>query len=168
MNALTAWMGSAWGILQQTLGPVEKDFQLWILLAVATLAMGLMLRIMATATGNQNGGVISNAVVMLVGVLVILLAAAAAQKFGIGDTAPDGFARWIPLISAVSALLILVVPFMCLLQRVKYLTGLVSIAISVAVAMMAVVALQAVFRGIHGGERVGDIIEHRMNYEDVQ
>ncbi|MBP7275326.1 MAG: hypothetical protein KBA51_03900 [Kiritimatiellae bacterium] len=168
MNGLNAWLGSAWEMLQRVLGPVEKDVYLWILLAAGGLAVWIMLRVMATATSNQNGGVFSNTVLLLVGTLLVLLAAVAGQRWGVGDTDPEGFVRWVPMISAVAAMLILVVPFMCLLQRVKYLTGLISIVVSVAVGVLVVIGIRAIFQGVKGGERVGEIIEGRMDYRDVQ
>ena len=168
MNTVQAWLSDAWTMLQGVLGPTDKSYEVWILLGGGLLVMWIMMRVMAAATNNTNGGIFANAILMVVGILIVTLAAVAAQRYGVRDTTSPEVARWLPLGAALIALFVLVVPLMCLLQRVKYLTALVSLAVSVAVAAVLITAGHALLKGVGGGERVGDAIEKRTNYQDLE
>ena len=168
MNAVQTWLNDIWVMLQGVLGPTDKDYQAWLLLGGGALVLWIMLRVMAAATSNVNGGIFSNALVLVVGTLIVSLAAVATQRYIVSDSMSPDVARWLPLAAAVIALLALVVPLMCLIQRVKYLTALVSVCVSVAVAAVVITAGHALLQGVSGGEKVGEKIENRMKYQDLE
>lgn len=168
MNTVQAWLSDAWMMIQNVVGPTDKSYEVWILLGGGAFVLWIMMRVMAAATNNVNGGIFANAILLVVGVLIVTLAAVATQRYAVGGSTSPEVARWFPLGAAVIALLVLVVPLMCLLQRVKYLTALVSLCVSVAVTAVLITAGHALLKGVSGGERVGDVIEKRTNYQDLE
>jgi hypothetical protein len=165
MQAL--WAG-ALDILWRVLGRPETDPQMWGLFSGALLTLLIMLRVMAAAVNNANGGFLPNVLMVVLMVATMTAAAAAVRVFVFADTPDAPLSRTATLAAAAAALVLLVLPIMCLVQRIKYLTALISVLVAMAVSGLAVMGGQSLLDGRKGGQAVSEKVdEHHRALKKV-
>ena len=124
MNGLERWAQEALDVLRLATGSPEPSAQTWILLGVGVLVALLFMKLVSLATGNVNSTIVLNLLVILLGGALVLAGAVAARLY-VGPRLPDP--RYLPALTASgagAAFLLLAVPAMCVVQRVKFLVGL--------------------------------------------
>jgi hypothetical protein len=160
------WLNEAQALLQGLLGPAESALETGILVAVALLVALVMMKVMGSATNNLHSALGSNALVLVLAVALPLAAAVAVRLYVFPKAPEDSTAHWATLGAAAAAFALVVAPAMSLLQRVKYLTALISLLVTGAVCALSVTGARTAYGAIHGGKGQMQQIEKRA--KDVQ
>lgn len=155
------WLNELRAVLDAAAGCPATTRDLAIVWAAGILVFLIVMRILALATNNGNGGTLSNTLLLALGGTIVLGAAVAARVFVFQDSLGTPAGIWGTRAAALLALLIVVAPLMCLMQRVKYLTALLALGLSLFVAGLVMAASRAALDGIQGGRSVRDTIEEK-------
>jgi hypothetical protein len=155
------WRNEIRAVLDAAAGLPDTTRDLAIVWAIGILAFLIVMRILAAATNNGNGGSLGNALLLAIGAVVVIGAAAAVRIYLFRDSLGTPAGLWGTRATALVALLLIVVPLMCLLQRVKYLTALLSIGLSVFAAGLIMSVSRAALDGLRGGRSVRQTMEEK-------
>jgi len=135
MNAKT-WIEHALEVLRMLAGSPETPLRWLLFVGVVFGVAFLMLRIMGVAVGNVKSTWTLNLVVLAMASALLLAAMAAGRIYVNPHLATRVAPPWPDVICAAVGLLALAVPTMCLIQRVRYLTALVTLLVSGAAAAL--------------------------------
>jgi len=145
------WIEEAVSVLRMLAGSPDSAFRWFIFAGILFGVAFLMLRIMGIAVGNAKATWSLNLLVLVLAAGLLLGAMVAGRIYMTPLLAARVAAPWPDVLSAGIGLLVLATPMMCLVQRVRYLTALVSLIVAGAAA--ALVFLLTV------SARPGDTIE---------
>ena len=155
------WLTDALELLKGLMGPMDSALETAVLAAVVLLVALVMMKVMGSATNNANAAIWSNAVLLVLAVALPLAAAVAVRLYAF-PAAPEGAnARWATLGAAAAAFVVAVVPLMSLLQRVKYLTALISLLATGAVCALSLTGARTGYEAMRGGKGQMQQIEKR-------
>lgn len=158
------WISEACDILLQA-AQQPKASNDWILFALAWLIGGLaMMKVMSSLLGNMNDSLGSNLMILILGWVVALAAAGAAAFWWAPKAGTGEWVAWIPVIAAVPAVLLIVVPIHMKLQKIGYGTALLTLLGAILVATLLHIVFRTAADGVQRGriqfKVLGDRTEH--------
>lgn len=134
----------------------------WILFALAWLIGGLaMMKVMSSLLGNMNDSLGSNLMILLLGWVVALAAAGAATFWWAPHAGTGSWVAWIPVIAAVPAVLLTVVPIHMKLQKIGYGAALLTLLGAVLVATLLHLFVRTAAEGVQRGRIQFKVLDQR-------
>lgn len=124
------WIEQAVEVLRLVAGSPETPLQ-WFLFGGTVFGVSfLMLKIMGIAVGNAKSTWTLNLLVLVAAAALLLAAMAAGRLYVHPQLATRVAPPWPDVLCAGIGLFALAVPMMCLIQRVRYLTALVTLLVT--------------------------------------
>lgn len=155
---MKVWLEHALAVLRMLAGHPSSAGGWAVFAGVTLLAAYVMLRIMGIAVGNQRATWLMN-LILLILVCAVMLAGLTAGRIYLHPLLGDRIeAFWLDVLAAAAALLLLATPLMCLLQRVRYITALVTLLVTGVAA--ALVFLLVVSK--KPAERIGAALQQQV------
>lgn len=157
------WTAGVLELLRLMTGRPEGDPALWGVFAAGAVAALLMMGLMAGAMNNNNSNPFTNLIVLAVGGGAMLLAAVGVRILVFPDAPSSGTALGVTAGAAALALFVIAIPVFCLVQRVKFLSALVSLVVSLAVGGLALFGAGYAYDTFKGGKKGFDRTEQRTD-----
>ncbi|MDZ4198647.1 MAG: hypothetical protein U1E27_05085 [Kiritimatiellia bacterium] len=131
----------------------------WGIAAGAWLIGGLLtMKIMGAILNNPNESLKSNLAVGVIGGTGVLAAATAASLWVASDAGSIRGAAGVTIAAAIAAVLLLATPLLKLIQRVSYITAVLTLGVSIAAAALLHLAARTTADGIRAGQnRMGGV-----------
>ncbi len=165
---MNQWRQEALDVINALAGAPPTALETMLLGGGALVAMLVAMRIVGKAVGNDNAHVWSNLAVLLIGGGMMLAAATAVRLYALPHVPWPLAERHLASAAALAVFLLLVIPLQCLIQRSKYLTILIMMAVSLAITALAAALLQQGLKTIRQSDRQTEkIIEHKQTIEDI-
>lgn len=156
------WMAELDQLLRLVLGKPSSVLEQGAIVVVAALALLWVLSRAGSAFGMSNTSVFHGVVAGVVGVAVVLAAMTAARVYAPAD-AGSAAVIWIMIGAGLAASVVVVVPFMCFLQKSGYFPSLLTWLVSVGAAAAMVVLVGAAFDLVSSGEKSADKTRERRD-----
>ena len=155
------WVHEAFIFLRALVGESATAAD-WVVFFGTTLLVSLiMMKLMAVAAGNGRGTWAMNLLGFLISGTLILAAIVAGRVWGL----PLLRDYWSPItldaLSAFLGLVLLAAPVFCLLQRVRYLTGFMTLLVAGFSAGMVYLLAASALRATREGQAVGRKVQER-------
>jgi hypothetical protein len=165
---MNQWIANLQAVLQLALGNPGSNIELWILIVSAFAIMWGVVGKAGNLLGINNTYPARTFIVTLAGILLSLLALAAARMYLPAWNNPQ-FKLWILIGVPVAAGLLLVAPFMVLFQKAGYIAAVMTWALSVAGAALVVLLVGALFDSYVSSHRdVEKEKAHKQELEQIQ
>jgi len=165
MNAWSQWQAKMIEIVDTLLWSPTSSMERVILLLVTFALSSLVLNLMAKALKfGLTGGTRASGVV-LIGTIVTLVSATAASLHVSVDNAD--LQRWLPLIAAVVALLVIVVPVCIFMLRGSYVHSVLSLVIVIGAAAIVITLAHQLFLTVRAGDERFDKTRQRRDSIDT-
>ena len=156
-----AWINEALVFLRSLVGESATFVDWAVFFATIILTSLIMMKLMAVAAGNARGTWAMNLLGLLISGLLIMVAIVAGRIWGLAIVGRYLSLVGLDVLSALVGLVFLAVPLFCLLQRVRYLTGFMTLLVAGFSAGMIYVLAASALRTTREGKAIGKKVQER-------